>query len=886
MICFIVITIDSDDDDVVIIEDSETEDSGNGISTDNTLAIQPNLQDNQGVSRRDHRANSRRNCPDSVDVESSPVCKRRRSSTRRDDYMGNCHPSLPEQKRSTYAQTDLVGTSFQPAACPELQQPAFRVEPVFIVEAEVHREQEPVLKEQEEVHREQESVLREQEEVHREQEPTLKMEEPVLRMVEPVLMGEEPVLREQEQVLSENQEVHRESPPPPKIISARSLQPHFTGGNPYPCLAIMSYFFNEDAENNTNVSSARAAVGVPTAMLPQRQSSLANNPEIMNCSASLENSSGNTDTTLSSLCIPPNFGEFEMTHMSYFLKMPEKAGTSQENIPETMNYPTLLGNESGQGTSSSSVCSLPNDGNEDTSLGDNLQTVYYPTLLGTSIGQVTASSSVSIPPSVEMLEEGEPSLEKDPETMNYSALLGNESGQCASCSHIYITPSGEMLDKIGAIMKQNPEGMNYPPSLENNSDENTPSSSLCNLPNFALLPVEMLVEAETNKEDGSEVMNNPVLLENDSGQASSSAACPSPKFGYLGDPKRNIKLLDTHLVEAQKKRTPKHAARYLVRHLFSKEVLICSSVGAGFQGLQPLDPNKLAAMREYLAASFPNCDLSEHGKDWRSCISGIRSLIRYCKANNPMKKHADRTQGPMNPDAPAAADPNDERDGSESSSQTSQQAAASETTENGASLRNSEATPGGVNEPSADSSGMPCENLVLTSQILEPKNSDRSTFLSQPFKKTCQKCQFNISHKDDLLSFLLLEYFGNPHRNIQIPHSILDIAKSKSRPELSARYLIRNLFTDEVLMKSNVYGHPGHGIYALNYNKIAALREFLQDNFPTFDLAETGYDWKMCVTAVNNFLRSLRYDLKKAAAKSQPLPATTSSTEPRPGDTD
>ncbi|XP_049727522.1 BEN domain-containing protein 2 [Elephas maximus indicus] len=778
MICFIVITIDSDDDDVVIIEDSETEDSGNGISTDNTLAIQPNLQ---------------------------------------------------EQKQSTYAQTDLVGTSFQPAACPELQQPAFRVEPVFIVEAEVHREQEPVLKEQEEVHREQESVLREQEEVHREQEPTLKMEEPVLRMVEPVLMGEEPVLREQEQVLSEHQEVHRESPPPPKIISARSLQPHFTGGNPYPCLAIMSYFFNEDAENNTNVSSARAAVGVPTAMLPQRQSSLANNPEIMNCSASLENSSGNTDTTLSSLCIPPNF------------EMPEKAGTSQENIPETMNYPTLLGNESGQGTSSSSVCSLPNDGNEDTSLGDNLQTVYYPTLLGTSIGQVTASSSVSIPPSVEMLEEGEPSLEKDPETMNYSALLGNESGQCASCSHIYITPSGEMLDKIGAIMKQNPEGMNYPPSLENNSDENTPSSSLCNLPNFALLPVEILVEAETNKEDGSEVMNNPVLLENDSGQASSSAACPSPKFGYLGDPKRNIKLLDTHLVEAQKKRTPKHAARYLVRHLFSKEVLICSSVGAGFQGLQPLDPNKLAAMREYLAASFPNCDLSEHGKDWRSCISGIRSLIRYCKANNPMKKRADRTQGPMNPDAPAAADPNDERDGSESSSQTSQQAAASETTENGASPRNSEATPGGVNEPSADSSGMPCENL---------------------------------------------EYFGNPHRNIQIPHSILDIAKSKSRPELSARYLIRNLFTDEVLMKSNVYGHPGHGIYALNYNKIAALREFLQDNFPTFDLAETGYDWKMCVTAVNNFLRSLRYDLKKAAAKSQPLPATTSSTEPRPGDTD
>lgn len=74
---------------------------------------------------------------------------------------------------------------------------------------------------------------------------------------------------------------------------------------------------------------------------------------------------------------------------------------------------------------------------------------------------------------------------------------------------------------------------------------------------------------------------------------------------------------------------------------------------------------------------------------------------------------------------------------------------------------------------------------------------------------------------------MLLEYLGNPGRNIQLPHSVLNIAKGKSRPELAARYLIRNLFTEEVLIKSNVYGNLGYGMYALNPNRINALRGWL-----------------------------------------------------------
>ena len=60
-----------------------------------------------------------------------------------------------------------------------------------------------------------------------------------------------------------------------------------------------------------------------------------------------------------------------------------------------------------------------------------------------------------------------------------------------------------------------------------------------------------------------------------------------------------------------------------------------------------------------------------------------------------------------------------------------------------------------------------------------------------------------------------------------MPKSVLNIAKGKSLPELSTRYLICNLFTEEVLIKSNVYGSLQCGTCALNANKINALRGVL-----------------------------------------------------------
>lgn len=57
-----------------------------------------------------------------------------------------------------------------------------------------------------------------------------------------------------------------------------------------------------------------------------------------------------------------------------------------------------------------------------------------------------------------------------------------------------------------------------------------------------------------------------------------------------------------------------------------------------------------------------------------------------------------------------------------------------------------------------------------------------------------------------------------------MPFSVIYVAKGKSRPELSARYLIRHMFTEEVLVKSNVYGNLERGMSPLDCNKINALR--------------------------------------------------------------
>ncbi|KAM6315426.1 BEN domain-containing protein 2 isoform 2-T2 [Podargus strigoides] len=330
----------------------------------------------------------------------------------------------------------------------------------------------------------------------------------------------------------------------------------------------------------------------------------------------------------------------------------------------------------------------------------------------------------------------------------------------------------------------------------------------------------MPTPSETSLGNDAVVVNyrNASESENISKELPSSSVSINPSFEFVGDPERNVKVLGNYLMKARQKTKPKYAARYLVCVLFPKEMLLCSIMGASTRGRRMLDPNKISAIREFLATNFPKYDLSEHGKDWKTCITSVNGMIRCLRSEakpNPgscLKETAEEKEKVSDvPDTSYCVDLNDNED-SEGSSQNSQKMTSSTTD----TLQNSD--PEAVHTPS-----------VNKLQSLEP-----------------------------------MELLGSPWRNVQLPFSVIYVAKGKSRPELSARYLIRHMFTEDVLVKSNVYGNLERGMSPLDCNRINALRDFLQENYPSFDLKETGYDWKACVAAINSTIRSLRHDLKKA----------------------
>ncbi|XP_042312349.1 BEN domain-containing protein 2 isoform X2 [Sceloporus undulatus] len=286
-------------------------------------------------------------------------------------------------------------------------------------------------------------------------------------------------------------------------------------------------------------------------------------------------------------------------------------------------------------------------------------------------------------------------------------------------------------------------------------------------------------------------------------------------FEFVGDPKRNVKILGNYLMKAKLKTKPKYAARYLVRLLFPKETLLYSVMGAKTRGRRALDQNKVAAIREFLTTYFPTYDLSEHGRDWETCVTNVNTMIRYLryetKTNSEILKGKEKP--PDTPGRLVYVDLVGSEDESEFSTQTSSKSNQ---------IQNSEWN------------NMP--------EILDLPSSSKVSSLEP------------------------MAHLGNPSRNVQLPFPVICVAKGKCRPELSARYLIRHLFTEDVLVKSNVYGNLDRGTYPLDCNKINALRDFLQENYPSFELKETGYDWKACVAAINSTIRSLRFDHKRALA--------------------
>nr|XP_048296560.1 BEN domain-containing protein 2-like [Myodes glareolus] len=213
----------------------------------------------------------------------------------------------------------------------------------------------------------------------------------------------------------------------------------------------------------------------------------------------------------------------------------------------------------------------------------------------------------------------------------------------------------------------------------------------------------------------------------------------------------------------------------------------------------------MSAIREYLMTVFTNYDLSEQGKDWEDCLSAVYFMTEKLYAETEIP--TDR-----NFSVPISTNWNI-RNGyveGEGPSQCFQEVRETVIREIGS-----------------------CEQNVSAN----PENTDTAFIIP-----------------DELV------YLGDPSRNIPIPYSVLKIAKTRLRPDLSAKYIILHLFPEKILIRSNVYGNTDCGLFALDSNRIGALKEFLQDNYPDYDLEETEYYWKLCVTAINICLQTLRQD--------------------------
>ncbi|XP_017342196.1 BEN domain-containing protein 2 [Ictalurus punctatus] len=101
---------------------------------------------------------------------------------------------------------------------------------------------------------------------------------------------------------------------------------------------------------------------------------------------------------------------------------------------------------------------------------------------------------------------------------------------------------------------------------------------------------------------------------------------------YLGHPDRDVKVPQFVMYSALQRPNPPLVARYLIRFIFPVEVLVQSNVyGNAKYGIQPLDHNKISALREYLCERFPTMKLDEAGPNWKTCVYAINAAIRMTR---------------------------------------------------------------------------------------------------------------------------------------------------------------------------------------------------------------------------------------------------------------
>ncbi|KAK6294272.1 hypothetical protein J4Q44_G00351020 [Coregonus suidteri] len=98
---------------------------------------------------------------------------------------------------------------------------------------------------------------------------------------------------------------------------------------------------------------------------------------------------------------------------------------------------------------------------------------------------------------------------------------------------------------------------------------------------------------------------------------------------WLGYMKWNVRLPASTIRTAHKFQTPRATVQYLLHAVFSQCELASSNLmGIPALGLNKLDPDKLSAIRQFVAAKFRRLDMRQCGKDWVKCRRQITSMLR------------------------------------------------------------------------------------------------------------------------------------------------------------------------------------------------------------------------------------------------------------------
>uniref|UniRef100_W5MLG6 BEN domain-containing protein n=1 Tax=Lepisosteus oculatus TaxID=7918 RepID=W5MLG6_LEPOC len=105
----------------------------------------------------------------------------------------------------------------------------------------------------------------------------------------------------------------------------------------------------------------------------------------------------------------------------------------------------------------------------------------------------------------------------------------------------------------------------------------------------------------------------------------------------IGNPQRKVLAPASALLKASTESSPRGAVGYLLRGLFSSETLSRHNVtGVAAQGILQLDPNKIGAIREWLASTFPSWDMGIYGEEWEACVIVMNNIT--CSLHSVAKR--------------------------------------------------------------------------------------------------------------------------------------------------------------------------------------------------------------------------------------------------------